>query len=171
MRPRSRRPSMRVGSFVVGAIVALATAAPAAADPPTRMTSTIVVDEPMVSFVCPNGSAVFSAFELTRTITVFYDAEGDPIRRVRQARFEGTLYSEDLSRAVASGGRIHRVEDFVQGTNTITGGLGFATLPGPDATFTGREVVDLETFATVFQAGRPPEKFEAAVCAYLYPDS
>jgi hypothetical protein len=171
MRPRSRRPSMRVGSFVVGAIVALATAAPAAADPPTRMTSTIVVDEPMVSFVCPNGSAVFSAFELTRTITVFYDAEGDPIRRVRQARFEGTLYSEDLSRAVASGGRIHRVEDFVQGTNTITGGLGFATLPGPDATFTGREVVDLETFATIFRAGRPLEEFEAAVCAYLYPDN
>lgn len=171
MSPRSRRPPMRAGTFVVGAIVALATAAPAAADPPTRTTSTVVVDEPMVNWVCPNGSAVLGTFELTRTITVFYDAEGNPIRRVRQARFEGTLYSEDLSRSVPDGGRIHRVEDFVQRTNTITGHLGFARLPGPDATFTGREVIDLETFATVFRAGRPPEEFEAAVCAYLYPDN
>jgi hypothetical protein len=171
MRPHSRRPSTRAGTFVVGAIVALASAAPAAADPPTRTTSTVVVDEPMVSFVCPNGSAVLQTFELTRTITVFYDADGNPIRRVRQARFEGTLYSEDLSRSVPSGGRIHRVEDFVDGTNAITGRLGFARLPGPDASFTGREVVDLETFATIFRAGRPPEEFEAAVCAYLYPDN
>ena len=171
MRRRSRCPSMRAATFGVGLMVALATAAPAAADPPTRTTNTVVVDQPEVAFICSNGSAVLSTFELTRTITVFYDAESNPIRRVRQARFEGTLYSEDLSRSVSSGGRIHRVEDFVEGTNTITGRFGFAELPGPDAAFTGREVVDLETFETIFQAGRPPQEFEAAVCAHLYPHS
>jgi hypothetical protein len=100
------------------------------------------------------------------SIAVFCDADGNPIRRVRQARFKGTLCSEDLSRSVPYGGRIHRVEDFVEGTNTVTP-AGLRRLPGPDPAVTGREVVDLETFETIFRSGRPPAKLEARVRAYF----
>jgi hypothetical protein len=152
-------------------VAALAAAQPAAAIPPKRETSTLVVTEPIPVIPCSNGADVLATFNLTRTVTVFFDQAGMPVREVRQVRFAGTLFSEDGRRSLPYSGRVHRVFDFATGLVTVTGRSLVADFPGPDPATAGKYLYDPEADVFLSERGRTPSETERRICAYLYPGS
>jgi hypothetical protein len=152
------------------ATLALGVPSTAAAAPPSRTTSTVVVDEPSPNFACPNGSAVLSTFTIERTSTLFLDRAGEPVRETRHGTYEGRLYSADLRRSVPYGGNVNRVLDFEAGTITVRGHSTWADLPSGRVTTAGRRVLDIEADEFVRQSGHTTGDFERAVCAALYPE-
>jgi hypothetical protein len=158
----------------LGAAVAatLALAAPAGATPPQHLQETVVLgavptDNPVVE--CPNKQVVLATVTITRRVTTYVDASGEPLRQVRHFRFTGTLYSEDFSRSSRYWGHARRELDFRMNTVTLTGRRVVLPLPGQDAAKAGREVLDATTFDTIWESGRPFAGWEAAVCATIYP--
>jgi hypothetical protein len=159
---------MRVSRFLpAAAVLAIALAAPAAAAPPEIEKGTIVVDEPQLNFVCPDGREVLATYTIDRTVFTYLDAAGDPLREVRQIRWSGRLWSDDLSRSVPYFGRIRRAFDSTTSQLTITGKRVEAELPGPDPRVSGRLHVDFDDGIEV-ERGRGYADFDAAVCAHLY---
>jgi hypothetical protein len=159
---------MRFTPICAAVTAALAFAGPAAADPPTRVTQTIVVDEPEVRLTCDNGSEVLQTYTIHRTLTTFTDASGDVVRTSRQARIVGVVFTEDGSRQAPFEIRIHRVEDVVKGIRTVSGLRQVVELPGPDARAAGRVVLDLESLEELKEAGRGFAPLDEAICAHLY---
>jgi hypothetical protein len=168
MKLNRRSVTRATRALAVTSIVALGVAAPAAADQPDRRTETFVVENVPV-IACANGQSAMASFTLTRTVTTFFDQDGNPLREVRHARVVGTIASEDGSRSAPYGGRIHRVFDFTTGLVTVTGRSLFAELPGRDPATAGRYVYDPETDTFVVERGRTPTESEREICAYLYP--
>ena len=159
---------MRVSRFLpAAALLAIAIAAPASAAPPTIEKSTIVADEPELNFVCADGRDVLATYTIDRTVFTYVDEAGDPLREVRQVRWSGRLWSEDLSRSVPYFGRIRRAFDFRTNELTITGKRVEAELPGPDPRVSGRLQVDFDHGAEL-ERGRGYAAFDSAVCSYLY---
>ena len=160
---------MRRTPFCAAAITAaLALAGPAAADPPTRVTQTISVNEPEVVWTCDNGMPVLQTYTIYRTVTTFTDASGEVVRIVRQARIVGVRFDEDQSRQARFEARIHRVDDVRNGTRTITGLRDSVALPGPDARVAGQVVFDRASLEQIKEVGRIYAGFEDAVCDHLY---
>ena len=158
----------RLATAAAVAVAALAAAPTAGAVAPERRTQTLVfTDVPVIA--CANGESALASFTLTRTITTFFDHDGTALREVRHAHVAGTISSQDRSRSVPYGGRIHRVLDFATGLVTVTGRSLFAVLPGRDPATAGRYVYDPQTDTFVLERGRTPTESEAEICAYLYP--
>ena len=156
------------------AAATLMLAAPAGAMPPQHIQETVVLgavptDNPVVE--CPNRHVVYATVTITRRVTTYFDAGGEPVRQVRHFRFTGTLYSEDLSRSTPYWGHARRELDYRTNTVTLTGRRVVLPLPGQDAAKTGREVLDATTFDTLRESGRPFAGWEAAVCATIYPSA
>lgn len=141
-------------------------AGPAVANPPDRVTQTIVVDEPQVWGECPNGLPVLQTYTIHRTRTTFTDESGDVVRVVRHADIPGTLYSADFSRSVPVDARVHVVDDYVKGIHTVSGQRIIVELPGPDARVAGHAVFDLATQELIMETGRI--SVDEQVCSYLY---
>ena len=163
-----KKRALAVMGFVT-AVLPLALAVPASARPPQHVSDVATVSEPVENFTCPDGSRVLSTFTVERRVTTYFAASDEPRREVRQIRYEGVLYAEDLSRSIPYAGRSHRVFDFDGLTITITGRSAYSPLPG--ASTTGRRVIDVESDQIASESGRPNAAFEGAVCDYLYPGS
>ena len=158
--------------LIAAAAAALAVAAPAAAVPPQHEQEILVLgaiptDNPVID--CPNGHVLFATVTLTRRVTTYFDAGGEPLRQVRHYRTTGTLYSDDLSTSAYYEGDARRELDYRTNTITLTGRRLVLPLPGQDAAKTGREVIDATTFEILWESGRPLAGFEAEACAALYP--
>jgi hypothetical protein len=156
--------------LIAASVAALALAAPAGAATPQHEQETVVIDQPVENgIICANGRALLSTVTITRRITTYFDASGEPLRQVRHFRTTGTLYSDDLSTSAYYEGHARRELDYRTNTVTLTGRRLVLPLPGQDAAKTGREVIDATTFEILWESGRPLSGFEAEACAALYP--
>jgi hypothetical protein len=109
--------------LVAGLTTPLALAAPAAAVEPTRDTVNVTT---INRTPCPSGVALIGVFDVTREITTFYDAAGNPVRQLWVASFEGTTTNPLTGESLPNRGvRIfHRDlvtgEFFTTGDNVVT---------------------------------------------------
>jgi hypothetical protein len=158
----------RFTALTASAVACAVAAAPAAASPPERFSDVIVQAEPVPAFACADGSLVLQTFTLRRTVTTVTDREdGSLLSRVRQVRIDGTYLREDGARTLPYEARFRRAEDFVAGTNTLTGRIATVRDGEVHAARVGREVQDLATGEILQSAGRSIADFEADVCAAL----
>src|SRR5215213_6230156 len=101
----------------------LALAAPTAAVEPTRDTVHVTTNTPAP---CPSGVVLIGVFSVTREITTFYDNDGNAVRQLWVATFEGTFTNPLTGAWLPNGGvRIfHRDlvtgEFFTTATNIVT---------------------------------------------------
>ena len=158
---------MRRFTVLTASAVACAVAAVPAAAAPDRVTDVVVQAEPVPAFPCADGSLVLQTFTIHRAVTTFTDDDGMLVRRVRQVRIDGTYLNEDGARSVPYDARFRRAEDFVAGTNTLTGRITTVRDGEVRAARIGRELQDLATGELLQSAGRSIAGFEAAVCAAL----
>jgi hypothetical protein len=109
--------------FLVLLIGALAVPATAAAVEPTRETLHVTTITPAP---CPSGVVLIGVFSVTREITTFYDNDGNAVRQLWVASFEGTWTNPQTSESLPNWGvRVfHRDlvtgELFTTGTNVVT---------------------------------------------------
>jgi hypothetical protein len=157
----------RFTALTASAVACAVAAAPAAASPPERFSDVIVQAEPVPAFACADGSLVLQTFTLRRTVTTVTDRDGSLLSRVRQVRIDGTYLREDGARTLPYDARFRRAEDFVAGTNTLTGRIATVRDREVHAARVGREVQDLGTGEILRSSGRSIAGFEAEVCAAL----
>jgi hypothetical protein len=119
----SNREQIRRLLILVPIIGALAIPATAAAVEPTR--ETVLVKSTALA-PCPSGLALVGEFDVVREITTFYDQDGQPVRQLWVASFEGT-WTNPLTGATlpSSGIRVFdrdlvSGELFTTGTNIVT---------------------------------------------------
>jgi len=77
---------MRRLSIVIAFLAVLAVPATAAAVEPTRETLHVTTVAPTP---CPSGVTLLGVFSVTREITTFYDNDGNAVRQLWVATFEG----------------------------------------------------------------------------------
>jgi hypothetical protein len=100
---RVRRPVMRPLASTLGAVALLAAAAiPALASAPSVTDQSLTRDTPFID--CPSGSTLWGRWSVERTITVWSDASGTPIRDHFVIRFEGVIYNHATGASVADSG-------------------------------------------------------------------
>jgi hypothetical protein len=85
-------------------------------------------------------------YAVTRTVTDFYDNEGNLIREVLHIQFVGTATNDVTGKTLPVNGVRHLTFDFVEGTFTETGVLRHVTVPGSGIVLhdSGRLVAPLE---------------------------
>lgn len=110
-------------------------------------------------------------FEVTRTITDFYDNAGNLLREELHIRFVGSETNDVTGKSLPENGVRHLTFDFVSGTFTETGVLRHVTLPGEGIVLheSGRLVLGLDDDSLLGEAG-PHQLFGgdlAAFCAAL----
>ena len=109
--------------IALGAVLALVVPATAAAIEPTRDTVHVTTIAPTP---CPSGVTLIGAFGVTREITTFYDNDGNAVRQLWIATFEGTTTNPLTGASLPNRGvRVfHRDlttgELFTTGTNVVT---------------------------------------------------
>jgi hypothetical protein len=111
-------------------------------------------------------------YQVTRTVTDFYDNEGNLVREVLHVRFVGTATNDVTGKTIPITGVRHITIDFVEQTFTETGVLRHVTVPGEGIVLheSGRFVAPLdETLPPLFSAGKHQlgEGDLAAFCAAL----
>ena len=106
---------MRRLLILISIIGALAVPATAAAVEPTRDTLHVTTITPAP---CPSGVVLIGVFSVTREITTFYDNDGNALRQLWVASFEGTWTNPQTGASLPNWGvRVfHR--------DLVTGGAG-----------------------------------------------
>ncbi len=120
--------------------------------------------------LCP-GFTVTADFQIRRTITRYYDNEGNLLREVVHVHFTGTNTNDESGKSLPVNGVRHIVFDFVNNTFTETGVLRHVTVPGSGIVLheSGRLVTSLVDDSLIFMAG-PHQEFTGDVeefCAAL----
>ena len=110
-------------------------------------------------------------YMISRSDTLFYDADGNLTREVRHVRFVGTDTNDETGNALRDTGARHIVLDFENGTFTETGVLRHITVAGSGIVLheSGRIVLSLDDDSLISMAG-PHQLFagdEAEFCAAL----
>jgi hypothetical protein len=114
---------MRRLLMLIPLIAALAVPATAVAVEPTRETVHVTST---ARTPCPSGVTLIGLFSVTREITTFYDNDGNPVRQLWVASFEGTTTNPLTGLSLPNSGvRVfHRDlitgELFTTGTNVVT---------------------------------------------------
>jgi hypothetical protein len=114
---------MRRLLMLASVIGALAVPATAVAVEPTRETLQVTTITPVP---CPSGLTLIGVFSVTREITTFYDPDGNAVRQLWVASFEGTTTNPTTGESLPNRGvRVfHRDlvtgEFFTTGTNVVT---------------------------------------------------
>jgi hypothetical protein len=145
---------MRISRSLPTALLVAATlAAPADAATPEIVKSRSVDYEPLPNFVCADGREVARHIHARPHGLTYLDAAGEPLREVRQVRWDGQLWSADISRSVPYFGRIRRELDYTSNELTISGRRVWAELAGPDPAVAGRGVINVVT-GTEINRGR-----------------
>ena len=154
--------------FVIAALP-LGLAPIAAADAPTKVEESF--HRSSLSFATCPGFTVRGEFDVTRTVTTFYDQDGSPIRQVLHVHFVGALSNSVSGKSLADeGGQIVTL-DLLEGTATIVGRQRVDTEPGLGVVFAdiGRVVRALVGPAIFFVAGQHDllEGDIERLCTYL----
>ena len=85
-------PAPRPVASALGALLLLASAAlPVLASAPTVTDESFTRDRPFIA--CPSGNMLWGRWSIERTITVWSDASGTPIRDHFVVRFAGVIYN------------------------------------------------------------------------------
>jgi hypothetical protein len=114
---------MRRLLILISLIAALTVPATTAAAEPSRETLHVTTVTPVP---CASGVTLIGAFDVTREITTFYDADGTAVRQLWVASFEGTTTNPQTGQSLPNRGvRVfHRDlvtgELFTTGTNVVT---------------------------------------------------
>jgi hypothetical protein len=114
---------MRRLLLLTSLIAALAIPATAAAVEPTRETLHVTTITPVP---CVSGVTLIGVFNVMRVITTFYDSEGNAVRQLWVASFDGTTTNPQTGQSLPNSGvRVfHRDlvtgELFTTGTNVVT---------------------------------------------------
>src|SRR5829696_1581725 len=157
---------MRIPLVVLAAtLVSLTGAQGAAASAPTRE---VVHANP--TFVIGNcsGDAIEATFNATRTITTWYDAAGNPVRRLVHGDIPGTLTNLETGTTLETiGVRIIQI-DLVDGGSTSTGSNVHVVLPGEGTLqlVAGHVVIDAQG-ELVAENGRLDQDLPPQVCDAL----
>src|SRR5215212_7818400 len=96
-------------------------------------------------------------YAVMRTVTDFYDEEGNLFREVLHVRFVGTATNDVTGKTIPVNGVRHLVFDFVNETFTETGVLRHVTVPGQGIVLheSGRFVAPLDdTLPPLFVSGK-----------------
>lgn len=96
-------------------------------------------------------------YDVIRTVTDFYDQEGNLLREVVHVRFVGTATNDVTGKTIPVVGVRHLIFDFVNETFTETGVLRHVTVPGQGIVLheSGRFVTPFdETLPPLFVAGK-----------------
>jgi hypothetical protein len=96
-------------------------------------------------------------YDVTRTVTQFYDQEGNLLREVVHVRFVGTATNDVTGKTIPVVGVRHLIFDFVNETFTETGVLRHVTVPGQGIVLheSGRFVAPFdETLPPLFVSGK-----------------
>ena len=107
-------------------------------------------------------------YQVTRTVTDFYDSKANVTREVLHIRFDGTATNDLTGKTLPVTGVRHLVFDFEAGTFTETGVLRHVTVPGQGIVLhqSGRIVLPLEDdLGPLFVAG-PHQLAEGDVAAF-----
>ena len=96
-------------------------------------------------------------YDVIRTVTDFYDQEGNLLREVVHVRFIGTATNDVTGKTIPVVGVRHLIFDFVNETFTETGVLRHVTVPGQGIVLheSGRFIAPFdETLPPLFVAGK-----------------
>ena len=145
--------------------LSLAVAAPAAAVEPTRETVhvTTINRNP-----CPSGVALIGVFDVTREITTFYDEDGNAIRQLWHATFEGTTTNPLTGLSLSNRGVRVFHEDLVTGELFTTGDNVVTKLPDGGVAIGGAGRLVFDAAGRLIEHDGPDTASERAqLCAAL----
>lgn len=153
-----RRTRTLIGLLTVGALIW--TAAPASATPPEifRFSENNYDNPDVFQDECGEGVDLIGVFDVQGSETVFFDADGNPIRVLVHVVFNGELTRSDTGNTIKDPGRVTLEIDLVTGVETITGLIYNMVYPGMGTVFQniGRRVL-VPGEGPVFVAG--PDDF------------
>ena len=91
----------RVAALVMAGTALAASAGAVAAAVPTIESSTVHVERPFID--CPDFSTL-GVWDISHRLTIFYDAEGTPVRDIEQVDFSGRIVNTETGAWVADSG-------------------------------------------------------------------
>ncbi len=118
----------RLVPVLLVAVLALAPFASAWAVEPTRETVTLTRDFGVVGSC--DGFDVTAMFYVTRTVTTFYDRDGNAVRRIVHAEIPGTVTNAVTGKTLESKGVRNIFFDLTDGTVRDTGTNTHVVVPG-----------------------------------------
>ena len=140
--PRRRTAGRLACLAVSAAALVLTLAATAAASAPTSVSETFHRSIP--NFISCPGFSVRGEFDVSRTVTTFFDENGAPVRQVTHVHFTGTLTNSLTGKAIDDAGNQIVSTDLTDGTSEVIGRVRVVTIPGEGEIFAqvGRLVRD-----------------------------
>ena len=138
-----RRTGWRLACVAASAAaVVLTLVSSATASAPTSVSESFHRSIP--NFISCPGFAVRGEFDVSRTVTTFYDETGAPVRQVTHVHFTGTLTSSLSGKAIDDAGNQIVSTDLTDGTSAVIGRVRVVTIPGEGEIFAqvGRLVRD-----------------------------
>jgi hypothetical protein len=162
-------PITRPGAVLAAAAaVALAIASTATATAPTSVHESFHRSIP--NFVACPGFLVRGEFDVSRTVTTFYDSDGVIVRQVTHVHFTGELINTATGKSIPDEGNQIVISDLTDGTTATVGRVRVVTVPheGEILAQVGRVVRDASG-NVIFIAGQQDfqtRNFEE-FCAYM----
>jgi hypothetical protein len=154
--------------LAAAAAVALAMAPTAAATAPTSVDESFHRSIP--NFVACSGFTVRGEFDVSRTVTTFYDNDGATVRQVTHVHFTGELINTATGKSIPDEGNQIVISDLTDGTTATVGRVRVVTVPheGEILAQVGRVVRDASG-NVIFIAGQ--QDFQTRnfdeFCAYM----
>jgi hypothetical protein len=150
------RTSATVLAFAAASAVAFAAltfVATATASSPTSVDEAFHRSIP--NFISCPGFSVRGEFDVSRTVTTFYDENGSAIRQVTHVHFTGTLTNSLSGKTIDDAGNQIVSTDLTDGTSAVLGRVRVVTIPGEGEIFAqvGRLVRD-GAGNVIFSAGQ-----------------
>lgn len=156
---------MRTTPVILAVAALLTTTTQAAAAAPTR---DVVHANPQFDIGECSGEMIHASFQVTRTVTTWYDDGGIPVRRLVHGDIPGTLTNLSTGTTLGTiGVRVIQI-DLTTGISTSTGTNVHVVVPG-DGTVqlgAGRFVID-DQGNLVTEHGRLDEDLSDDLCAAL----
>ena len=113
---------------ILAATMQLTLVATAAASAPNSVDETFHRSIP--NFILCPGFTVRGEFDVSRTVTTFYDENGSPIRQVTHVHFTGTLTNSLSGKTIDDAGNQIVSTDLTDGTSAVIGRVRVVTIPG-----------------------------------------
>ena len=159
----------RFALAIVGALVAVAMSiGTVAAAAPSTIEVSFHSSQPHF-LTCP-GFAVDGEFDVTRRITTYFDAAGNPIRIVAHVTGTGTMSNPLAGKSLPDENHFTVTTDLVTGTRTFTGDVRVDTAPGVGLVFQAVGRLVLGPDGSVQFEAAPHDDLDGnlgPLCAYL----
>jgi hypothetical protein len=136
---------------LVALVLGLTIAAGASANTPTSVTEQLhVVNNP---YITCGSFVVVGDFDVTRTVTTFYDSDGNAIRRVAHIHVDGTLSNSVTGASFAFLREGTFTQDLIDGSTVTSGQRTLVTAPGSGIVLQDMGRIVREGSVIVFEAG------------------